>query len=94
MHVLTQADLAALSSLAATTAAWREGVAAAALAAGWPVAQAGPQVALLVDAGLSVVLRPSLQVIAACKMSSWDAFQDPNGAFKAALLQSFAQTHD
>lgn len=42
--------------------AWREGVAAAALAAGWPVAQAGPQAALLVDAGLSVVLRPSLQV--------------------------------
>lgn len=59
-----QADLAAVAALAGQVAAWRDGVATAALAAGWPVAQAGPQAALLLDAGLSVTLRPSLQVLA------------------------------
>lgn len=51
-----------MAALAASAAAWREGVAAAALAAGWPVAPAGPQAALLVDAGMTVVLRPAVQV--------------------------------
>lgn len=54
-----QRELAAVSGLAQAVVAWRSAAAAAAEASGWPAAPAGPQAALLLDAGLSAVLRPS-----------------------------------
>jgi hypothetical protein len=72
---LLQADLAAVTALAGRVSGWREGVAAAALAAGWPVAQAGPQAALLLDAGLSVTLRPSLQVLQSSCMCQQQSYK-------------------
>lgn len=45
--------------LAQAFMAWRADAAAAAEASNWPAAPAGPQAALLVDTGLSAVLRPS-----------------------------------
>lgn len=54
-----QADMAALAAAAQAVVMWRTAAAARAEAAGWPAAVAGPQTALLLDAGLSLVLRPS-----------------------------------